>query len=101
MSLTRLLPSLFSTATAQKSLEPGNINSIVLGAKLPSGGREVWTLIDTRVQKWSMHPEGWEELILDRSVLDHLTTALESFLGSDNTRPTELDLELLDLAIDE
>lgn len=101
MSLTRLLPSLFSSAATQKSPEPGNINSIALGAKTSSGGREVWTLVETRVQKWSMHPEGWEELLLDRSILDHLTSALESFLGSDNKRPPELDLELLDLAIDE
>ncbi|KAF8625778.1 hypothetical protein AX15_005170 [Amanita polypyramis BW_CC] len=101
LSLTRLLPSIFSSAATQKIPEPGNINSIALGAKTPSGGREVWTLIDTRVQRWSMHPEGWEELLLDCSILGKLTSALEAFLISDNKkRPAELDLELLDLAID-
>ncbi|KAK2466879.1 hypothetical protein APHAL10511_001137 [Amanita phalloides] len=100
MSFTRLLPSLFSSAVAQKSPEPGNINSIVLGAKTPSGGREVWILIETRVQRWIMHPEGWEELLLDCSILGNLTSALESSLGPERKRPAELDLELLDLAID-
>ncbi|KAF8636731.1 hypothetical protein AX17_003534 [Amanita inopinata Kibby_2008] len=101
MSFSRLIPSLFSYASTPKLPDPGIINSIALGAKTLLGGREVWILIETRVQKWNLNPEAWEELLFDIPVYDLLSSSLQATSGSSERMPTDqLDLELLDLAID-
>ncbi|KIL69792.1 hypothetical protein M378DRAFT_69338 [Amanita muscaria Koide BX008] len=101
LSLTRLFPSIFASTSAQKLPESGNINSVALGAWTPSGGRELWALIETRIQKWCMHPEGWEELLLDHAVLSLISESLlDPLKGNHRKERGHLDLELLDIAVD-
>ncbi|KAF8892544.1 Non-repetitive/WGA-negative nucleoporin C-terminal-domain-containing protein [Infundibulicybe gibba] len=104
MSFSRLIPSIFSTSTPSSrviSAEPGNISSITMGAQTSTGGRDIWALVDTRVQRWDMKSEGWEELLIDSEITNNLRIAVRETFGEgvekDNAR---LDLELVDLAID-
>ncbi|KAJ7774554.1 hypothetical protein DFH07DRAFT_102982 [Mycena maculata] len=106
LSLARLLPSFLSPSPStshQAPLTPevGNISSIALGGQTPTGGRELWALVDTRVQRWEMKSEGWEEPLLDEEIAGVARSALRSAFGDsveqDNAK---LDLELVDLAID-
>ncbi len=97
MSFSRLLPSIFSTPSS--SLESGNVNSVALGPKTLSGGREVWALVDTRLQKWDMKLEGWEDLLLDEDVLNVVRRALRTHLPGVEGDNSRLDLELVDLAV--
>ena len=84
------------------ALEPGNISSLALGAKTLMGSKEVWVLVDTRVQKWDVKSEGWEEALLDEDVADIIRSLLRKTLGqSVSDDDANLDLELLDLAVDE
>ncbi|EIN07336.1 hypothetical protein PUNSTDRAFT_71669 [Punctularia strigosozonata HHB-11173 SS5] len=94
--LSRLLFSSSSPLT-----EPGTINAICIGER-SAAGKDVWALIDTRLQKWNMSDEGWEELLTDEELADIIRPALRDTLGSaaavgDDAR---MDLELLDLAIE-
>ncbi|KAJ6630853.1 hypothetical protein B0H10DRAFT_2160229 [Mycena sp. CBHHK59/15] len=106
LSLSRLIPSLFSPSPSgshQPPLVPevGNISSIALGGKTPTGGRDLWALVDTRVQRWEMKTEGWEEPLLDEEIAGVARSALRNAFGAsverDNAR---LDLELVDIVID-
>lgn len=97
ISFSRLLPSIFSTSSS--SLESGNVNSVALGPKTLSGGREVWALVDTRLQKWDMKLEGWEDLLLDEDVLNVVRRALRTHLPGVEGDNSRLDLELVDLAV--
>lgn len=77
------------------------MSAIALGNETTNGGREVWALINTRVQKWDMKSEGWENILLDEELVGLLRAAVREEFGEkveqDNAR---LDLELVDLAID-
>ncbi|KAL0946843.1 hypothetical protein HGRIS_013011 [Hohenbuehelia grisea] len=101
MYMSRLLPSFFGSPAAQVVSEPGNINAVALGANQPDVGQEVWALIDTRVQKWDMKAEGWEDNILDEDVASVIRTAVRGTFGA-TVEPDDakMDLELLDIAID-
>ena len=72
-----------------------------IGGQTPTGSREVWCLADTRVQRWEMKPEGWEELVLDEEVgsivRDSIRLSFGEYVVRDDSR---MDLEFLDLAID-
>ncbi|KAJ7111560.1 hypothetical protein C8R43DRAFT_1091558 [Mycena crocata] len=106
LSLSRLIPS-FLAPSGSSSYHPpltpetGNISSIVLGGQTPSGGWELWALVDTRVQRWEMKTEGWEEPLLDEEIAGVARSALRTAFGEsveqDNAK---LDLELVDFAID-
>lgn len=88
-------------ATTQIEFEPGNINSVALGAKTIEGGREVWVLINSRVQRWEMKLEGWEEASQDEDIADLIRTALRKKFGNVVEKDdAKLDLELVDLAVD-
>lgn len=106
LSLSRLLPSFLSPSpsgshNAILTPELGNISSIALGGRTPTGGRELWALVDTRVQRWEMKSEGWEEPLLDEEIAgvarSALRAAFEANVERDNSK---LDLELVDIAID-
>ncbi|KAH9966798.1 Non-repetitive/WGA-negative nucleoporin C-terminal-domain-containing protein [Russula dissimulans] len=94
LSLTRFLPSLWSSPALQA--EPGNIAAIALAAKT-NLGTDVWALVESRVQKWNVATEGWEEFILQENIGVVLRNAIQDTLRDP---ATYLDLELLDLAID-
>lgn len=81
--------------------EPGNISAIALGAKTIEGNREVWVLINSRVQRWEMKLEGWEEALQDEDIADVVRTAIRSTFGDTvEEDDAKLDLELVDLAVD-
>ncbi|KAJ6547586.1 hypothetical protein B0H19DRAFT_1266498 [Mycena capillaripes] len=106
LSLARLIPSFLSpspSSSHQSPLTPevGNISSIALGGQTPTGGRELWALVDTRVQRWEMKTEGWEEPLLDQEIAGVARSALrEAFGESVEQDNAKLDLELVDIAVD-
>ncbi|KAF5377077.1 hypothetical protein D9757_007737 [Collybiopsis confluens] len=103
LSLTRLIPFFSSTSTAitQVEFEPGNINAVALGAKTMEGSREVWVLINSRVQRWEMKLEGWEEALQDQDIADLTRMALRKKFGDAVEKDdAKLDLELVDLVVD-
>ncbi|KAK7054841.1 hypothetical protein VNI00_003304 [Paramarasmius palmivorus] len=106
LSLSRLIPSIFSSAsttssTSQINLEPGNVSSIALGATTVEGGREIWALVDSRVQKWDMKLDGWEEVVFDEDIGDTIRDAVRKTFGDAVEKDdAKMDLELVDVAID-
>jgi nuclear pore complex protein Nup133 len=94
LSLSRFLPSLWSSPTSQA--EAGNIAAIALGVKT-NLGTEIWALVESRVQKWNVAAEGWEEFILQEDIAAVLRPPIQNTL---RTPSDYLDLELLDLAVD-
>ncbi|KAF7363465.1 Methyltransferase type 11 [Mycena sanguinolenta] len=104
LSLARLIPSFFSASSSgSQPLTPeiGNISSIALGGQTPTGGKELWALVDTRVQRWEMKTEGWEEPLLDEEIAEVARSALRTAFGSSvEEDDSQLDLELVDIAID-
>ncbi|THU89518.1 hypothetical protein K435DRAFT_969042 [Dendrothele bispora CBS 962.96] len=105
LSLSRLIPSIFSqsasASTSQITAEPGNVSALALGAKSVEGSREIWALVDSRIQRWEMKLEGWEEIMLDEDVADAVRAAVRRTFGeSVEMDDAGMDLELLDLAID-
>lgn len=94
LSLSRFLPSLWSSQASQA--EAGNIAAIALGAKT-NLGVDIWALVDSRVQRWHVAAEGWEELTLQEDVGVVLRQAIQDTLRAPSAY---LDLELLDLAVD-
>ncbi|KAG6898380.1 hypothetical protein C0992_009055 [Termitomyces sp. T32_za158] len=103
ISFSRLLPSIFSSGstTSTSFSHSKNVSAIALGAKSGTSGREVWAIVDTRLQRWSMSPEGWEQLLLEGDVLGILSTAVRKAFGTRvDADDQKVDLELLDLAVD-
>ncbi|KAF8478553.1 Non-repetitive/WGA-negative nucleoporin C-terminal-domain-containing protein [Russula ochroleuca] len=94
LSLSRFLPSIWSSQTSQA--EAGNIAAIAIGAKT-NLGVDIWALVESRVQRWHVAAEGWEELTLQEDVGVVLRTAIQDTLRAP---AMYLDLELLDLAVD-
>ena len=96
LSLSRLLPTFWSSDSV--SGKGGNINAVALEPNdKPTLGRHVWALIDFRIQRWKMSPEGWEELDFDEDLADLIRPALRARFASASEDDSELDLELLDL----
>lgn len=92
LSLTSLIPGLWSSPSGLVP-QSGNANAVAIGE--PS---EVWALVDTRLQKWTMSLEGWEEVIFDEDLAGIIAPAVRDAFY---TAPHDsLDLELLDLAIE-
>ncbi|KAG6866953.1 hypothetical protein C0991_003869 [Blastosporella zonata] len=103
LSLSRLLPSFFSSSTTPNIVygHSRNISAIALGAKTGAGGREVWAVVDTRLQRWSMSPEGWEQLLMEGDLLGILSAAVRKEFGSRvDVDDQKVDLEIVDLAVD-
>ena len=96
VSLSRFLPSLWSSPTSQA--EGGNIAAIALGAKT-NLGTDIWALVDSRVQRWNVAAEGFEELTLQEDISVVLRNAIQDTIHGPSIL-TYLDLELLDLAVD-
>ena len=88
------MPSLWSSQPSQA--EAGNIAAIALGAKT-NLGVDIWALVESRVQRWQVAAEGWEELTLQEDIGTVLRQAIQDTLRAPSAY---LDLELLDLAVD-
>ncbi|KNZ71793.1 Nucleoporin [Termitomyces sp. J132] len=102
ISLSRLLPSIFSSGSATNTFSHSrNVSAIALGAKTGTGGREIWAIVDTRLQRWTISPEGWEQLSLESDVLAILSAAVRKAFGTRvDADDQKVDLELVDLAVD-
>ncbi|KAF9075250.1 hypothetical protein BDP27DRAFT_40146 [Rhodocollybia butyracea] len=103
LSFSSFIPFLSSssTATTQIVLEPGNISAIALGARTIDGGAEIWALINSRIQRWEMKLEGWEEALQDEDVAEMIRIAIRRTFGSAVEKDdAKMDLELVDLAVD-
>ncbi|KAJ3533367.1 hypothetical protein NM688_g7291 [Phlebia brevispora] len=95
--LFRLFPTFGSSQ--ELPIEGGNINAIAVTERPQDpSGKDVWALIDFRIQRWNMSVEGWEELALDEDVSLYIGTEISSKLAN-NKSATELDLEFLDLQV--
>ena len=94
LSLSRFLPSLWSSPASQ--VEPGNIAAVALGTK-SNLGTDIWALVESRVQRWNIAAEGWEEFASQEDIAALIQPAIQDTLRSP---PKYLDLELLDLAVD-
>ena len=92
--MSRFFPSLWSSQASQA--EAGNVAAIALGAKT-NLGVDIWALVESRVQRWHVAAEGWEELTLQEDVGVVLRQAIQDTLRAPSAY---LDLELLDLAVD-
>ena len=97
LSFSRIFP-LWSSGT---QTERGYINSVALGNVTPIG-REIWVVVDTRIQLWSLRFEGYEELISEEDLCESMREAIQEFTpaGSRRGSGVELDVELLDLVIE-
>ncbi|KIM87137.1 hypothetical protein PILCRDRAFT_64451 [Piloderma croceum F 1598] len=99
LTLANFLPSLFSSPPTFQP-DSGNVSAVALGEKTLAGGKEVWALVDTRVQKWSMSVEGWEEVVLDMEVAGLLRRGVRDIFEGVPGDDSELDLELVDIAVE-
>ena len=98
LTLTNFLPSLWSTSPSTQPA-PGNISAVALGEE-DATGKEVWALVDTRVQKWNMSTEGWEEILMDVEIAELVRNALRETFEGISADDSELDLELVDIAVE-
>lgn len=83
--------------------QQGNTFAVAMGGKSATD-RDVWALVDTRLQKWIMATDGWEELKLDVDLLTVVRPALQdSLLGPGSSASGEifLDVEFLSMAVEE
>lgn len=94
----RGLFSFLGSSSTVHDLDPHYIRSIALGHQSPIGEREVWALGEERIQKWILKAEGWEEKVVDENLSEAVKMVLED---SQTVSEGEMDLELLDLAINE
>ncbi|KAK0450161.1 Non-repetitive/WGA-negative nucleoporin C-terminal-domain-containing protein [Armillaria borealis] len=102
LSLTRLYSSFFASSGSKTPLasEPGNVSAVALGRETVDGG-EIWALIDTRIQLWELKAEGWEDIVRDDEVSEIIRVALRDTFGSSVEQDdANMDLELLDIAVD-
>jgi nuclear pore complex protein Nup133 len=63
-------------------------------------GKEIWALVDTRLQKWNVTVEGWEDILMDDELSDIIRPSIRDAFPSASADDSALDLELLDLAIE-
>ncbi|KAI0957243.1 hypothetical protein AcW1_005700 [Taiwanofungus camphoratus] len=99
LSLSRLLPTMWSVPNLQP--QAGNISAVALGEQgKDATGKDVWAIIDLRLQRWNMSVEGWEDLILEDDIAGPTRVAIREAFTSASRDDAELDLELLDLKID-
>ncbi|EKM55617.1 uncharacterized protein PHACADRAFT_256352 [Phanerochaete carnosa HHB-10118-sp] len=100
-SLSRLLPTFLSSTSQGTEVEVGNINAVALRDRpADNTGRDVWTLINCRVQRWNMRTEGWEELLVDQDVWSLIGPyVVKKFAASISGTELDLDLELLDIKL--
>ncbi|KAI0094031.1 Non-repetitive/WGA-negative nucleoporin C-terminal-domain-containing protein [Irpex rosettiformis] len=109
LSLSRLFPlSNFFSSPVGTQVEPGYISAVALShgdsiadAGIKGAGRDIWTLIDSRIQRWNMSVEGaWEELVLDQDISDIIGPEVRTrFTRLAEQDDAELDLEFLDLQV--
>ena len=98
LSLSRFIPSFFGSSNLSPvAVMDAHVSSIALGKPSVTGECIVWTLVGERIQKWELKPEGWEDLLSDRSILIFLRSAVRDVFGITEDRDESMDFELIDL----
>lgn len=95
------IPSFLGSSSSvfhDASDNPQYIRSLALGHQSPLGDREIWALGEEQIQKWVLKAEGWEEKVVDENLAEAVKIVLAD---AQNVSDGEMDLELLDLAINE
>ena len=97
LSFTRIFPLWSSNSQAEK----GYINSVALGNST-STGRQIWVVVDTRIQLWNLRFEGYEELVSEEDLGESIRGAIQQFTPATSRRGSgvELDVELLDIVLE-
>lgn len=72
--------------------------AVALGERI-GGSREAWALLETRIQRWQLLDEGWEEQLLDEEILGLCSEGIRDAFPSAPAQTADLVLELLDLAV--
>ncbi|OCH94941.1 hypothetical protein OBBRIDRAFT_788678 [Obba rivulosa] len=99
LSLSRLFPSFWTLPSLQP--QAGNVNAVALGETYAdASGRDLWALVDNRIQRWNLSVEGWEELLLEEDISAITRTAIRRNFSSAPEDDMDLDLELLDLKVE-
>jgi nuclear pore complex protein Nup133 len=98
LSLASLIPGLWASPVGVIPTK-GNASAVTLGASTPTG-QDVWALVETRVQRWNMSVEGWEEPTLDEELGSIIRPVIHTALPSAPSDDSALDLELLDFAFE-
>lgn len=99
LSLSRIFPSFWTLPSLQP--QPGNVNAVALGESYPdASGRDLWALVDNRIQRWNLSVEGWEELLLEEDIAAITCAAIHHEFSSAPRDDFDLDLELLDLKVE-
>ncbi|KZT09491.1 uncharacterized protein LAESUDRAFT_646564 [Laetiporus sulphureus 93-53] len=100
LSFAHLFPGFLGTATGMRP-KSGHISAVALGEQSKTAlGRDVWAMVTTRIQKWNMSVEGWEELILEKDLAEVISHALKDKFVAAAENMAALDLELLDLKME-
>ena len=73
---------------------------MTVGRTTADDGKDIWALVDTRIQKWELKAEGWEDLLMDIDVSRQIIVNLRHVLNATETDDAKFDLELLDVAVD-
>ncbi|THH17812.1 hypothetical protein EW146_g3080 [Bondarzewia mesenterica] len=97
LSLSRFFPVIWASPVLQP--EAGSITAIALGAK-NNLGRDIWALIESRIQQWNMASEGWEEIVFEEDVMSIIRPALQELIRTPSAADFYLDVELLDVAFE-
>ena len=99
LELGRQGATVIGTATTEAGAQA--IGSYLREAGIKGAGRDIWTLIDSRIQRWKMSVEGaWEELVLDQDVSKIIATEVRTrFTRLATQDDADLDLEFLDLQV--
>ncbi|EMD38365.1 hypothetical protein CERSUDRAFT_113529 [Gelatoporia subvermispora B] len=99
LSLSRLLPSFWTLPSLQP--QAGNVNAVALGDAYPdASGRDLWALVGTRIQRWNLSVEGWEELLLEEDISVMTCSVIRRNSTSAPADDLDLELELLDIKVE-
>ncbi|KAG2020222.1 methyltransferase type 11 [Coprinopsis cinerea AmutBmut pab1-1] len=98
--LSSFLPSFLGSSSSVLNDDANStyIRSIAVTPPSDTGERSVWVLGEENIQQWIMRPDGWEEKAIDENVSESIKIVLEDLPSAPDGN---LDLELLDLAIDD
>lgn len=79
----------------------GHVIALTRGT-ITHAGAEVWSLVvDSRLQRWNISAEGWENLLLDQDIGAILRPAIRDAIPSAPYQDNLLDLELVNLALED
>lgn len=98
LPLVRFLPALWNAGASVLPTDTETVNAVALGER-SGDSREAWALLETRIQRWRIVDEGWEDLLFDEDVLNLCRAGVREAFPYAPLDDAGLGIELLDLAI--